>query len=696
MSEMHYRACNLCEAICGIEIEHENGAVLSIKGDKKDSFSRGHICPKALALKDIYEDANRLKFPVKRTGDEWQQISWDAAFDEIAAKIKDIQAAHGRNAVAVFQGNPSVHNFGTLLNSGLLLKSLKSQNNYSATSVDQLPHHFAGWAMFGHPLLIPIPDIDRTDFFLILGGNPLVSNGSLMTAPDIINRLDSIKNRGGKIVLLDPRKTETARVASEHHFIKPATDVYFLLAVINVLFAENLVNLDRLSEFTDGVETLREISKDFSPEHAAKLTGIAASEIKRLAAAFGTAKRAVCYGRMGVSTQKFGGLCHWLINSINILTGNFDRAGGAMFTAPAFDPVATSKGGNIHNRWQSRVRELPEFMGELPVSVLAEEILTEGDGQIKALLTSCGNPVLSTPNGEQLDKALQTLEFMVSIDIYINETTRRADIILPPATGLETSHYDVIFNLFAVRNTARYSEPLFPKADGAKYDWEIFQELAHRLSDSEEPLNLVPPEVKLDLGLQFGQYQMSLEELQKHPHGIDLGELQSCLPERLLTEHKRINLAPELLIGDIERLKKETGNIADDTFPFSLIGRRHLRDDNSWLHNSELLMKGKNRCTVMMNDEDAENLNFENRQMLKVSSSVGAVEIPLEISDKMMRGVVSIPHGYGHGRDGVKLDTARKYAGVSINDLTDEKIIDELTGNAAFSSIKVKLESSSS
>ena len=695
MSEMHYRACNLCEAICGIEIEHENGEILSIKGDREDSFSRGHVCPKALALKDIYEDANRLKFPVKRTENGWQQISWNEAFNEITVKIKTIQAEHGKNSVAVFQGNPSVHNFGTLLNSGLLLKALKSQNNFSATSVDQLPHHFAGWAMFGHPLLMPIPDIDRTDYFLILGGNPLASNGSLMTAPDIINRLDAIKKRGGKIVLLDPRRTETARVASEHHFIKPSSDVYFLLAVVNVFFAENLVNLDRLAEFTDGIEILRRVSEEFSPEYAEQLTGISGAEIKRIAAEFGTSKTAVCYGRMGVSTQKFGGLCHWLINSINILTGNFDRAGGAMFTTPAFDPVAASKGENIYNRWQSRVRKLPEFMGELPVSVLAEEILTEGDGQIKALFTSCGNPVLSTPNGVKLEEALKKLDYMVSIDIYINETTCRADIILPPATGLETSHYDVIFNLFAVRNTARYSEPLFPKTVGAKYDWEIFQELAYRLSGGEEPLKLVPPEVKLNLGLQFGQYKMPLAELQKHQHGVDLGELKSCLPQRLLTGQKRINLAPELLVNDIHRLKKEAETLTDGAFPFMLIGRRHLRDDNSWLHNSEMLMKGKNRCTVMMNEADAKILDFENSQLLKVSSRVGAVEIPLEISDKMMRGVVSIPHGYGHARTGVKLDTAQKYPGVSLNDLTDDSIIDELTGNAAFSNVQVKLEKTS-
>jgi anaerobic selenocysteine-containing dehydrogenase len=690
MSEVHYRACNLCEAICGIEIKHEDGKVLSITGDKQDPFSRGHICPKALALKDIYEDENRLRRPVKRTGSDWREISWDEAFDEIAGKIKEIQAKYGRNAVAVFQGNPSVHNFGTLLSSGELLKALKTQNHYTATSVDQLPHHFAAWAMLGHPLLLPIPDIDRTEYFLIFGANPLASNGSLMTSPDIINRLEAIKKRGGQIVLIDPRRTETARVASEHHFIRPSSDVYFLLAIINTLFAENLVNPAHLSGFTDGVETLREVSNDYVPEKAAGLTGISASEIKRIAIEFANAKSAVCYGRIGVSTQKFGGLCQWLINSINILTGNFDRAGGAMFTAPAFDILAASKGGNIHNRWQSRVRKLPEFMGELPVAALAEEILTEGDGQIKALFTSCGNPVLSTPNGARLEKALEKLEFMVSIDIYINETTRHASIILPPATGLEVSHYDVIFNILAVRNPAKYSAPLFPKADGARSDWEILQTLAHRLSEQGEPLKLVPPEMKLDFGLRFSPYKLSLEELQKHPHGIDLGELKPCLPERLFTENKRLNLAPEVFVKDLARLNGEEKTAGD--FPFALIGRRHLRDCNSWLHNSEILVKGKNRCTLLINRTDAEKLNLQNNQTVKVSSRVGAIELPAEITDAIAPGVVSIPHGYGHGRAGVRLDTAKNHAGVSINDLTDHALIDELTGNAAFSNVKVRVQ----
>jgi anaerobic selenocysteine-containing dehydrogenase len=510
-----------------------------------------------------------------------------------------------------------------------------------------------------------------------------------MTSPDVINRLELIKKRGGKIILIDPRKTETARVADEHFFIKPATDVYLLLAIVHTFFAKNLVNLGRLSEFTDGVEILRTVSNEFTPEKAEKITGISADEIRRIAREFASAKSAVCYGRMGVSVQKFGTICQWLINAINILTGNFDRKGGAMFTSPAFDLLQTSKGGEIFNRWQSRVRKLPEFMSELPVAALAEEILTDGEGQIKALITSCGNPVLSTPNGSQLDKALQNLDFMVSIDFYINETTQHADIILPPASNVESSHYDIIFNTFAVRNTAKYSPSLFEKGVGAKHDWEIFQELIWHLEGKNGEFKSEPPEVKLNLALMFGKYNLSIEKLSENPHGIDLGELQESLPNRLFTTDKRINLAPEMFVKDLERLKSESEN---SEFPFQLIGRRHLRDDNSWLHNSERLMKGKNRCTLLINSADANELNLANNQVVKISSRVGSVEISCEITENIARGVVSIPHGYGHGREGVRLDIATNYAGVSINDLTDDLEIDELTGNTAFSGVRVKIE----
>jgi anaerobic selenocysteine-containing dehydrogenase len=684
--------------MCGLEIRVEEGKVTKIEGDKNDPFSRGHICPKAVALKDIYEDPNRLKFPVKRVRDGWQQISWEEAFDEVVSRIKGIQAKHGNNAVGMYQGNPSIHNLGTSMNSPAFARALHTKNLFSATSADQLPHHFAAWQMFGHPMLMPIPDIDHTDYMLIIGGNPIASNGSIMSVPDVANRLKAIQKRGGKVVVIDPRFTETAAKADEHYFIRPGTDAFLLLAMIQTVFAKNLTNLDRLAEFTDGIETLREITAHFTPERVEKQTGISAEQIHQLVYDFTQAKVAVCYGRVGVSVQTFGSIAQWLINAINVLTGNLDKKGGAMFTSPALDFLARARSENKFNRWQSRVRKLPEFLGELPVATLAEEILTEGESQIKAMIISCGNPVLSTPNGGQLDRAFEQLEFMVAIDIYINETTRHADIILPPATGLEVSHYDTTFHVLAVRNTAKYSEALFQKAEGAKYDWEIYQELAHRLNNAQDSaFKPEPPEVKLDIGLQFGPYQLSLQQLKDNPHGIDLGALKPSLPKRLLTPDKRINIAPEILVKDIERLQQSLKSAeTQNDFDYLLIGRRHLRDNNSWMHNSERLVKGRNRCTLMIHSADAQKLNLDSQSMVKVTSRVGCVELPIEITDHMMQGVVSMPHGYGHARKGVQLDIAAKYAGVSINDLTDEYVVDELTGNAAFNNVAVKVEKVSS
>jgi anaerobic selenocysteine-containing dehydrogenase len=690
----HHRTCNLCEAMCGLEIELQDGQITAIRGDQNDPFSRGHICPKAVALKDIYEDPNRLKTPLRRKGKDWEPISWEAAMEEVVTKIQAIQAQYGPNAVALYQGNPSIHNLGTMMNSSAFAKALKTKNLYSATSVDQLPHHFASWLMFGHPLLIPIPDIDRTDFMLIFGGNPLASNGSMMSVPDVAHRLRAIQERGGQVVTIDPRRSETAAKASTHHFIKPGADVYLLLALLQVIFEEKLDKIGRLAEFTEGLEQLPVLVAAFSPERVSGATGMSASAIRDLARAFASAQSAVCYGRVGVSTQSFGGLCHWLINALNIVTGNLDREGGAMFTTPAIDILAASKGGQRFDRWRSRVRQLPEFLGELPVAALAEEILTPGEGQIRALVTSCGNPVLSTPNGTKLEKALEKLDFMVAIDIYLNESSRHADLILPPATGLENAHYDLTFHALAVRNTAKYSPALFAKAEGAKYDYEIYQALSQRLRGEPGPFVAEAPEQKLALGLQFGPYQLDFEDLKKQKHGIDLGPLEPRFPARLFTEDKRIQLCPGLLVKDLERAEKALQNQDSPAFNMQLIGRRHLRDNNSWMHNTQRLMRGRDRCTLYMHPQDAEKLNLQDQGLVKVSSRVGSIQLPLEITADMMPGVICMPHGYGHHRADTRLDVASQYPGASINDLTDETVLDELTGNAAFSNVWVKVERS--
>ena len=687
----HYRVCNLCEAMCGLEITHNGTKVLSIKGDKNDPFSQGHICPKAVALQDIYEDPNRLKKPIKKVDNTWVEISWKAAFDEIDSKIKAIREKYGKNAIASYLGNPTVHNSGSLMFMPAFLKGLSSQNTFTATSVDQLPHHFAAAFMFGHSFRLPVPDIDRTEFMLIMGANPVASNGSLMTAPGVAKRLKNIQERGGKVIVIDPRKTETALIADEHHFIYPSTDVFLLLAMLQLIFENNWVKLGRFEKELVGFEQLKNIFQDFTPELVAQKTGISATTITALTKEFVKNDKAVCYGRMGLSTQKYGGLCQWLINLINLVTGNLDEIGGAMFPKPALDFVGNRSNSHKFGRWHSRVSNLPEFIGELPVSVMAEEMLTEGEGQVKALITNAGNPVLSTPNGQQLEKALEGLEFMVSIDIYLNETTKHADIILPPATGLESDHYDVAFHALAVRNTTKYSPVLFEPAKGMKQDWEILKELTKRLALKPDPMTEnLSHEMMLDFGLTMGPYEdLNLEKVKASVHGIDLGPLEPRMPEDLLTADKKIHVALPVFLEALAQLKnnwQETENLAtSENGQFRLIGRRHLRSNNSWMHNSERLVKGRNRCTLMMHSTDAERLNLEQEQTVEVRSVIASVKLPVEITDDIMPGVVSIPHGYGHHRKGTKMPIAEAHAGISINDLTDEKQLDELTGNAAFS-----------
>jgi anaerobic selenocysteine-containing dehydrogenase len=713
----HYRNCNLCEAICGIEITARAEERLDIRGDKDDPFSQGYICPKAVALQDIHFDKDRLRHPVRRTPNGWQCIAWDEAFDEVTAKLKRINAAYGRNSIATYLGNPTVHNYGALLFAPAFLRSLHTRNKFSATSVDQLAHHLAAYLMFGHQLLLPVPDLDRTRFFLILGANPAVSNGSMMTVPDMARRLEEIRGRGGKVILIDPRSNETARLADRHLFIRPGTDVLLLLGLLHVVFDEKLTRMSALAPSIKGVETVAELVSEFPPERVASITGIDSRQIRELAREFASAESAVCYGRIGVSTQEFGAVCQWLINVLNIVTGNLDRPGGAMFTLPAFDPVSAPESlapRGSFARWHSRVRKLPEFTGEFPVATLAEEILTEGPGQIKALVTYAGNPALSTPNGRELDRALASLEFMVSIDFYVNETTRHAHIILPPTSSLERGHYDLAFHLLAIRNTTKFSPALFQRGDDTRDDWEILLELQTRMDHDGRWGSLFgglkrrfikqffSPERILDLALRFGPYGsgvnpfskgLTLRKVRKAAHGIDLGPLTPCLPERLRTPDKCIELAPEVLVKDLERVKARLLDNApiQSNGDLLLIGRRQLRSNNSWMHNVERLIKGKPRCTILMHPTDAAHRRLASGQKVVVQSRVGSIVLPVEVSEEIMPGVVSIPHGWGHDRPGNQLEVAQQHPGASINDLTDTQTIDALCGTAAFSGTVVTI-----
>ena len=695
---LHHRACHLCEAICGLTLETtetdgQGLAITSIKGDALDTFSRGHICPKAVALQDIQNDPDRLRQPMQRIGNEWHPIAWDDAFALVAVRLADIQARHGQNAVAVYQGNPSVHNYGLMTHSNYFLGLLKTRSRFSATSVDQLPHHLTSHLMYGHGLLLPIPDIDHTDFMLILGGNPLASNGSIMTVPDVEKRLKAIQARGGKVVVVDPRRSETAAIADQHVFVRPGGDAALLFGLLNTLFSEGLTRDSHLP--VDGLDEVRAAVAAFTAEAMSPLCAVPAAQIRQLARDFAAAPSAVCYGRMGVSTQAFGTLCHWLIQVINLVTGNLDRVGGALCTEPAVDLVATTSGGHF-NRWQSRVSGRPEYAGELPVSALAEEMLTEGEGQIRALVTVAGNPVLSTPNGRQLEQALDGLEFMVSVDLYINETTRYADLILPSTSALENDHYDTTFNLFAVRNVTRFNRAILPKPEGALHDWEIFVGLAKAFAahTGKELKPTMPPAQMIDLGLRSGAYgdasphKLSLATLFDHPHGIDLGALKPNLAPRLKTENQRVQAAPAVILADLARFAALQAPEPDELL---MIGRRHVRSNNSWMHNFHRLVKGKPRHQLLMHPDDLASRGLADGQRVTVSSRVGAIEVEVLGSLDMMKGVVSLPHGWGHARPGVQMTIASGQPGSSANDLTDDCQLDELSGNAALNGVPVKV-----
>ncbi|WBQ06047.1 molybdopterin-dependent oxidoreductase [Kribbella sp. CA-293567] len=695
MATVRRTSCNLCEAICGVLVTVESGRVTDIRGDEADPLSRGHICPKAVALRDLQEDPDRLTQPVRRTATGWQELGWDEAYAYVASRLRAVQETSGRNAIGVYLGNPNVHSVGAMTHMPAVVRLLKTRNRFSATSVDQLPHMLAVHLLYGHQLMVPVADIDRTSYLLILGANPLASNGSMMTAPGFGRRLKELRKRGGRVVVIDPRRTETAAVADEHHFVRPGTDAAFLLALIHQILLDGSA---RPAAYVDGLDTVEEVTREWTPERAASVTGIAAGDIRRIAREFAAAETAACYGRLGVSTQQFGAICQWAVQVLNVITGNLDRPGGSMFPRPAVDTLRGIGRGHL-GAWKSRVRSLPEFGGELPTSVMAEEILTPGDGQIRAMVTIAGNPVLSTPNGRRLDEALETLDFMVSVDPYINETTRHADVILPPTPPLEREHYDLAFHQLAVRNTARWNDAVLPRPSESRHDWEIFRGLGLALLGSAGGglrqkaitalrLRLSPRRV-VDLGLRVGPYRLSVRKLRRSAGGVDLGPLQPALPGALYTKNKRIHLAPALILDDLPRAASVLLAAAPADDGLLLIGRRHLRSNNSWMHNSARLVKGKPRHQLLMNPADLSARELSDGQLVEITSASGVISVEVAASNEMMPGVVSLPHGFGHNRPGTRLSVANQVAGASANDLTDSAFTDPVAGTAALNGVPV-------
>ncbi len=730
----HHRICPLCEACCGLEIKVQDNKVISIRGHEADVFSAGYICPKAVALKDLHEDPDRLRSPLVKRNGVHVAVTWDEAFAEIERRLPSILAAHGRDAVGLVAGNPSAHKLGLLTYFPKLARALGTKNIFSTSSVDQIPKQLASGLMFGTWLSIALPDIARTDLLLVIGANPLASNGSMWTVPDFKGKAKALQARGGKLIVIDPRRTETAAVADAHHFIRPGADVFLLAAMVHTLFAENLVSLGAVKNWVTGVDEVRAAVAPFAPEAVAARCAIDSATIRALARQLATTPRAAVYARIGTCTQEYGTLASWLVDVLNVITGHLDVPGGAMFaksaTFAANTAGASGRGKGITTgRRQSRVSGAPEVFGEFPINCIAEEIDTPGEGRMRALITIATNPVLSVPNGPRLSKALDSLDFMVSLDIYLNETTRHADVILPGPSPLEDLHFDVAFPQMSWRNHARYSPPVLPRTAGQPEEWENLLRLAAiaqgrgagvdvtALDDAQfaedaqrsfgahadaviaATQGLHGPLRGLDVALRAGPYGDGFGEkpdglnlakvMAANPTGgIDLGELQPRIPESLRTPSGKVELAPPLLIADLPRALADLQRPAPDLV---VIGRRDVRTNNSWMHNLPTLAKGPFRCTALVHPADAARLGLQEGAMAHMENAQGSLEVQVHVSDDIMPGVVSLPHGWGHDLPGAQLSVASQRPGVNLNALLDEKLRDPLSGNAVLSGVRVKM-----
>jgi anaerobic selenocysteine-containing dehydrogenase len=725
-----YTTCPLCEATCGLELTLESGRITGVRGDDADVLSRGFICPKGASLGHLDADPDRLTTPRIRREGQLVAATWDDAFAAVGAGLRAIIEAHGRDSVALYLGNPGVHSLAGNLYAATLRRALGSRNVFTASTVDQMPKHVSCGYLFGDPLAIPVPDIDRTDYLLILGADPHTSNGSLWTVPDVPARLRAVQGRGGRVVVVDPRRSRTAKAADQYVPIRPGGDVYLLLGMAHELFAADLVNPGRLADHVSGLADVGELVRPFAPDVVGPACGVDPAVVRQLAHDLAGAPRAAVYGRIGTTTVAHGTVTSWLVDVLNVLTGNLDRPGGAMFPLPAHSHRGSGTGPGFQiGRWHSRVRSLPEVLGELPAVTLADEIETPGVGQVRALITFAGNPAVSVPNSDRLARAISGLDFMVSVDPYVNETTRFADVILPPPPPSRTPHYDIAFYHFSVRNVARFSPAPIPLGAGTPDECEIVLHLAGQLT---EPVSTVDElasmeierrlarvsaaigldvdairasltgdsivERELDLRLRAGPYGdafglnpdgLSLARLKDQPHGVDLGPLEPRIPEILRTRSGRIELCPEPIISEVRRLAQAQSPAPDR---FVVVGRRHLRSNNSWMHNVPTLVKGRPLCTVVVNSEDAARIGLTDGGQALVTSRVGSAELTVETTDDIAPGVVSIPHGWGHDQPGTQMSVAAQHAGVNANRLTDDIAVDPLSGTAVLNGVPVELK----
>ncbi|MDD9944105.1 MAG: molybdopterin-dependent oxidoreductase [Myxococcales bacterium] len=710
-----HRTCTICEANCGLSYELQGGRVAHVRPDDEDVLSHGYACPKGIANAELHTDPDRLRAPMRRTpSGQFEPIGWDEAIASAVEGLKRVRTSAGANGVATYFGNPIVHNPAALLVRTGLIRAIGTRNSFSAGSQDTSPRFATSYHLYGSSFTIPIPDLERTDYLLCLGANPRVSNGSFLTAPGMRDWLRGLQRRGGKLVVVDPRRSETAVQADEHVAILPGGDAALLLGMVRELLTADLVDLLAVRELARGFDDAAQQVRALDPERLASACGVAHETIARLAHEFASAKTSVAYSRIGICNNRHGTLATWATDLLNLAAGRLAQVGGAMFARPALDlrRLLAMPGMDGHGRFHSRVRQLPETLGDLPAACMAEEIETPGHGQIRGLLTYAGNPVLSVPNGRRLGRALADLDFMVSIDLYINETTRHADIILPPASPLTEEHMDLVFPTVMIRNVARVSPGIAPKGEGERHDWEILRALAEGMGGGmtgtplDGPLRWlrwlgaeVGPMGILDGLLRTGPHGdrflpvgrgLSVAKLRKMPHGVDLGGLESGVKDLIRHRDRSVHVDAEPIMTAL----REFGSSLSEPVPgdhLLLVGRREILSNNSWLHNLPSLVNGKARCRLRVHPSDAQAAGLVDGEAVWMQSRVHVGQVPIEVSDEMRPGVVSLPHGWGHQEVACFQRAAGEVPGVSINDWTDDGRVEAVVGQSILNGVPVRL-----
>jgi formate dehydrogenase len=715
-TEQHTTFCRICEAACGMVATVEDGRITKLRPDRDHPLSQGEACPKGVAMLEVHDDPDRVLHPMRRRadGEGFERVSWREAIADIGTRLRAVRDEHGGDAIGWYMGNPGAFSYSHPLWVKGFVDALGSKHYYTASSQDVSNRFAASALLYGSPALLPIPDLNRTKFLLVVGANPLVSHGSVLTAPRIRHQLDEIVERGGRVVVVDPRRSETAR-QYEHVPVQPDSDAQLLLSLLHVIFDEHLEDTAAITEQSTGTQLLRNAAAEHPPEATESATGVPADTVRALARDIAAAESAAIYGRTGSCLGRHGTLVSFLLDALGLVTGNLDRPGGLVFGRPviALDEVAHRGGLDSYGKVHSRIGGFPDVLGAMPASLMAEEITTPGDGQMHALFVSAGNPVMSVPDGDKLTRALVELDLLVSIDLYVNETNKHADYVLPAATFLEREDLPIAFLGFYTTPFIQWTEPVVAPRGEARDEWETIDDIAGELGIVPLPIpqlrmlgrrltRWLTPQRLVELLLRtsaqgdlFGlrRGKLNLDVLRKHPSGIVVDEqiATGVLRKRIYTRDKRVNLQPQQLREALDRLRDLGGADSGGEFPLRLIGLRELRSHNSWMHNSPMLMRGKRTHAARVHPDDAVAHGLSDGGGVRITSKHGSLEVAVKVTDEIVAGTVALPHGWGHHGG---WQVANAAGGANSNVLAGSAVedLEPLAGMAFLNGIRVKLE----